>query len=57
MLDQLAEEAAGGRQVEGGAHALEGVWSRLECDHLDVQEVGQLDERHFTCRSADKEIK
>lgn len=57
VLDQSADEAAGGRQVEGGAQILERVWSRLERDHLDVQEVGQLDERHLTCESTNQDNK
>lgn len=39
MLDQAAQEAAGGGQVEGGADPEEGVWPRLKGDDLNVQEV------------------
>lgn len=55
VLDQSAEEAAGGRQVEGGAYAAQRVWPWLERDDLDVQEVGQLDERHLTCQTTKRQ--
>lgn len=57
VFDQTAEQAAGGRQVEGGAETLKWMWPRLKCDHLDVQKVGQLDERQLTCQSTNQSKK
>lgn len=48
MLDQSAEEAAWGRQIKGRAQVTKGVWPGLECDDLDVEEVGELNERRLT---------
>lgn len=51
VLDESAEEAARGRQIKGGAQVAKGVWPGLECDDLDVEEVGELNKRHLTCRT------
>ena len=56
VLDSTAEPATGGGQVEGGAPALQGVWAGLNRNHLDVQQVSQLDKRQFTCQSTHEDV-
>lgn len=48
VLDQSADEAAGGRQIKGGAQVTKGVWPGLQRDDLDVEEVSELNECRLT---------